>query len=258
MSFLIDPVTAASVIPLPAYTATPTTLTGTVNGPLPPQDGISLALNDTLLVISETQAGQANCGGYTLTQVGSLTAPASPWILSRMPGSNTAASLQVAGYLVKKGRSLASRLYFVDTPAITLGTTPVSFIPVGFPVFSSSFVGKGTSADPVDLAGSVTKGVVLNLPGATIDFTTSGGVATGNTDLSGQITLISGTRSITIQGLTAQGVAQATLALPSNAAGTVRYQASCTNNLLTIRAINTYGQLNPTDISTLNYWIINL
>lgn len=257
MSFLIDSVTAGTTIPLPAYTATPTTLTGIANGPLPVQDGITLALNDTLLVISENVANQANCGGYTLTQAGAISGPGSPWILTRMPNSNTATSLQNAAYLVRSGQSLASHLYFVNTPAITLGTTAISFILVGSPYFSNSFVGAGTASDPVDLAGSVAKGVVLNLPGATIDFTTSGGIATGTNNV-GQVNLIAGTRSINIPGLTTTGIAMTTLVSASYASLTANYQAVCTRNLLTLQANLSNGTINTADNSTLNYWVINL
>jgi hypothetical protein len=254
MSFLIDSVIAGTTIPLPIYVATATTLTGVANGPLPVQDGVTLALNDTLLVISETAANQANCGGYVLTQLGSLSG--SPWVLTRMADSNTGSSLQNAAYLVKSGNTLASHLYFVNASSITLGTTPISFINVGATYFSNSFLGAGTVADPVDLSGSVVKGVVLNLPGATVDFTTSGGMATGTAKDAGQTTLIAGTKTIIIPGLTPASVALVTMVSPSGASLTKQYQAVCTGNALTIQANLSAGTINTADNSTLNYLVI--
>jgi len=256
MSFLIDSVIAGTTIPLPAYVATATTLTGAANGPLPMQDGITLALNDTLLVISETVVNQANCGGYVLTQAGSLGSSGTPWVLTRMSNSNTATSLQNAAYLIKTGKTLASHLYFVNTSAIVLGTTSISFITVGSTYFSNSFVGTGSLADPVDLSGSIVKGVVLNMPGTTVDFTTTGGIATGTTKNAGQTRLISGIVTLDIFGLTPASAALVTMAVPSGTKDTKEYQAVCTGNALTIQANLLSGLINTADNSILNYLVI--
>ena len=61
-------VKAATISPLPANTNTAGVLTATIGGPLPQIDGVTLAVNDPVLVQDEATA--ANNGIYTVTGVG--------------------------------------------------------------------------------------------------------------------------------------------------------------------------------------------
>ena len=69
----------------------------------------------------------------------------------------------------------------------------------------------------------------------------------------GQTTLVSGTKAITISGLTTSSRAFVTLVSPSGASSTVQYQAVCTSNTLTIQANVAAGTINTSDSSTINY-----
>ena len=73
----------------------------------------------------------------------------------------------------------------------------------------------------------------------------------------GQTTLVSGTKAITISGLTTSSRAIVTLVTPTGTSLTTTYQAVCTSNTLTIQANIAAGTINVADGSTLNYLIIN-
>lgn len=72
----------------------------------------------------------------------------------------------------------------------------------------------------------------------------------------GQTTLVSGTKAITINGLTTSSRAFVTLVTPSGVTLTTTYQAVCTANTLTIQANVAAGTINTADGSTLNYIVI--
>jgi len=261
MNNWIGSVTAGTTGSLPPYTFTGTVLTAAINGPLPAQDGFTLGLNDTLLVMNETGTNQVNCGAYVLTQVGAdpSPGPGAPWKLTRMPDSNTAALLATAVYMVINGNTLASQIFYVNVYPITLGTTAITFASINASTyFSNSFVGVGTASNPIDLSGSVVKGVVLNLPGASVNFATSGNVAVGTiSGNTGQATLASGIRVLNILGVTTASIAIITMVSPVGTVLTVTYQAVCTTNTLTIQANIAAGTINTFDASTLNFLVIN-
>jgi hypothetical protein len=128
-------VDAVTTTILPAYTATPTTLTAITNGALPAQDGYGVIAGQSLLVQSEAAA--QNDGIYTVTQLGSA---GTPWILTRRADCDTAAELGYAFVYVNHGSTngTANWLCTVAPGAITLGTTPVPFIPMGRSAASTS------------------------------------------------------------------------------------------------------------------------
>lgn len=72
----------------------------------------------------------------------------------------------------------------------------------------------------------------------------------------GQSTLVAGTRSITISGITTSTRAFVQLVTPSGTTLTTSYQAVCTANTLTIQANVAAGTINTADVSTFNYIII--
>jgi lysophospholipase L1-like esterase len=76
----------------------------------------------------------------------------------------------------------------------------------------------------------------------------------------GQVALVSGTKAITISGVTTSSRAFVTLVSQSGTVTTtVAYEAVCTSNTLTLNAVTVAGTnaLNTSDASTLNYFIIN-
>ncbi|MBI3320015.1 MAG: hypothetical protein HYZ89_05460 [Candidatus Omnitrophica bacterium] len=79
---------AATTASLPANTRTGNVLTASANGAFPTIDGVTMALNDRLLVKNE--ATQANNGIYTLTQVGDVS---NPWQLTRAADYDTSAEV---------------------------------------------------------------------------------------------------------------------------------------------------------------------
>lgn len=74
--------------------------------------------------------------------------------------------------------------------------------------------------------------------------------------VSGQTTLVAGTKAITIPGLTTSSLGFVQLVSPSSASSTIQYKAVCTANTLTITALVAAGTINASDVSTVNYAIL--
>jgi hypothetical protein len=121
-----DSARAATTGALPSYTAAAGVLTATANAALPAQDGITIALNESLLVKDETGGNQKYNGIYTLTQVGDGT---HPWKLTRRADANTSARVTaniLAG--IEEGTTLADTQWWLTTNnPITLDTTALVF-----------------------------------------------------------------------------------------------------------------------------------
>jgi len=262
MSNWKDSVLAGTTAPLPAYTVggSNTTLTATSNGAFPAQDGVTLALNDNILVRNELGPNLVNCGGYTLTQVGIAGTGGAPWTLTRMSDSNTSGLLQAATYMIRKGATQAFQIYYVNVDPIILGTTPITFASISVN-FSNSFVGVGTSADPIDLAGSVVKGVVLNIPGLPTSFNTSGGLATGTGNLTkivGTATLSGGTVTVNTAAVTAASLIFLTYnTIIGTSLGVLSSDTIKAGLSFDIKSLTLSGDVNPSDNSKVNWWIIN-
>jgi len=131
------------------------TLTGNANGALPAQDGVTLVLNDRLLVKNE--AAPANNGIYFVSQVGS---GGTPYILTRTLDSNTAVKLQWATIEISPdSATMPGFIYRESDDITTIGTDPVVFTQVSQGlsyVFTSG----------VQIAGNV---VSANVDNSTID-----------------------------------------------------------------------------------------
>lgn len=82
-------------------------------------------------------------------------------------------------------------------------------------------------------------------------------VKEGTGGMMGQVALVSGTKAITISGVTTGSRAFVTLVTPSGTSSTITYQAVCTSNTLTLQANVAAGTINTSDNSTLNYFVIN-
>lgn len=145
-----DPVRASSTAALPASTYASGVLTANVNGAIAAQDGVTLVLGDSLLV--PFQAAGLQNGIYTLTQVGSGSAP---WKLTRRSDSDTTGKLLAGSRVaVTEGTAYGGREWRLDTTGtITIGTTSQSWsvnAPERRPSISTDVFRWGLSEGPVD------------------------------------------------------------------------------------------------------------
>lgn len=118
-------VDAATTAALPTVTATTTTLTANANGALAAQDGVTLAVGDSLLV--KNQAAGAQNGIYTVTTVGNA---GTPFVLTRRGDADTAAELTDATVFVDAGTTNVGKTYTFPT-ITTLGTTDATPVLTG-------------------------------------------------------------------------------------------------------------------------------
>lgn len=98
------------------------TLTRTTNGVLPAQDGITLAVNDDLLV--KDQAAQLQNGVYKVTQLGSV---GTPTILTRTTNSDETVEFDDQIVIVELGTTLAGQIFGQITVNPVVGTNPIVY-----------------------------------------------------------------------------------------------------------------------------------
>lgn len=126
-----DPVKAATTAALPSVTAAAQTLTATANGAFPAQDGISIGLNEDVLV--KDQAIPSQNGVYELTQVGDGS---NPFILTRRSDANTSnvnTGLGAGAWVyVQQGTTQAGTGWYLQlsTQTITFGTTGLPWVQI--------------------------------------------------------------------------------------------------------------------------------
>lgn len=112
-----DPAQAATTGALPntpTYSAGAGTLTAGSNTTLAAQDGVTLAVGDTLLV--KNQASSFQNGIYTLTAAGS---GAAPWVLTRRADGNVFGELQAATTIYVVGGSTQGGDIYTQTATLT-------------------------------------------------------------------------------------------------------------------------------------------
>lgn len=121
---------AATTGALAAYGASAGVLTGSSNGALGAQDGVTLVATDRLLVKNESGGNQKYNGLYVVTQAGDGS---HPFILTRASDANTSAKV-TAGMLVPitEGTANGDTSYWLTTnDPITLDTTALTFTQFG-------------------------------------------------------------------------------------------------------------------------------
>jgi hypothetical protein len=153
------------------------TLTGNSNGALSAQDGVTLVLNDRLLVKNEATA--ANNGIYYVSQVGDGS---HPYILTRALDCDVSA--QFVGATVEVGTEAttqAKHTYFQSTASpITVGTTSISWTQISSALvynFRNGLALTGANVDvvPGDTSLTSTTGsLTVNLNAAGAIVTSSG------------------------------------------------------------------------------------
>jgi len=187
---------AATTGTLPANTyangtaGTGATLTGNSNGALTAQDGVTLIVNDYLLVKNE--ATGANNGLYQLTQVGDGS---HPYILTRATSMSTTTQYPGAMIIVQsEGSTLANTIWLCsNAEGLTVGTTAITFVQsatgglqasnfVDNEVVSGTINGSNTTFTLANTPVSGTVKLYLNgvrqQSGAGNDFTISSGTIT--------------------------------------------------------------------------------
>lgn len=186
-------VRVATTAALPANTRTGNVLTASANGALAAQDGITLVVNDRILVKNE--ATGANNGIYTVTDVGSGI---TPYILTRATDADVSSEVTSGMYMfVEEGTSNASSAWVLSTSGtITLNTTALTF---------TQFSG----------AGQITAGNGLTKSGNTLDVGAGTGISVGADSI----------------GIAAGGVGNVELANLSVSTGKIQAQAVTSNEL---------------------------
>jgi hypothetical protein len=123
-----DSVRAATTAALPANTRSGSVLTASANGALAAVDGVTLVLNDRVLVKNE--ATGANNGIYYVSAVGDA---GNPWTLTRATDADANAEVN-AGLMVpvEEGTTNADTVWLLSTNnPVTLNTTALTFSQFG-------------------------------------------------------------------------------------------------------------------------------
>lgn len=119
-------VAAVTQAALPSSTYSSGVLTATGNGALPAQDGVTLTVNQRLLVRRQADMRQNMLG--TVTQVGT---GGTPWIISRASDANSAALVSNILITAGGGTNSNGRRFWcpLGANAISLDSTYLPFIP---------------------------------------------------------------------------------------------------------------------------------
>lgn len=171
-------------------------------------------------------------------------------------GTNTVTAVKIFGIINNAAGTTTYRgLYYNPTLTNLTGTTHISIETVsGNENLNTTSGGLTIGAAPLTVPADkleITGNMALMAAGNKIKITE------GSNGSVGQTTLVAGTKAITITGLSTSSRAIVTLVTPSGTSLTTTYQAVCTANTLTIQANIAAGTINVSDISVLNYLIIN-
>jgi hypothetical protein len=128
------------------------TLTAGSNGALPAQDGVTLALNDILLV--KNQASALQNGLYKVTTVGDGS---NPYVLTRSTDNDSAAEMRAASVFIEEGTTQADYQYTQTADTVTMGTTALNWVLTSANSFSGhdmiSLTGGQISVDLASTSG---------------------------------------------------------------------------------------------------------
>lgn len=208
----------------------------------------TITLNRHVLLAGDTYQGQVN-GIQILDSAETLIGAAYP-----NSGNGNDAVMQVNANTDGASFHLAAinQVSVFSTADIFGNTNPTDPPSITYSASNHNFsgtvaIGGSSATDKLEVTGNV----ALMSAGNKLKITE------GSNGSVGQTALISGTKAITISGITTSSRAFITLVTPSGTSLTVTYQAVCTSNTLTIQANIAAGTINTADGSTLNYFIIN-
>lgn len=188
-----DACRVATTAALPANTRLGNTLTATANGTLPAQDGVTLSVNDRILVKNES-AG-ANNGIYYVSSVGSA---GTPWVFVRTTDAD--ASSEVTNGLqtwITEGTVHGSSGWLLTTAdPITLNTTALVFIQTNGTTQITAGGGLTKTGNTLDIATASSSRIVVNADNldlattavAAAAYGAAGSVATFTVDAYGRLT----------------------------------------------------------------------
>lgn len=141
-------VSAATTAALPANTynngvsGVGATLTANANGVLPAQDGVTLLVNDTLLVWKEGGGTSIKNGKYTVTDLGSVS---TPWILTRSTDSDSSSELNDQIVVPAEGTLYGGHVFGQTTADPIAGTDNIVYVDYGQQSIGGLFVTQAPS-----------------------------------------------------------------------------------------------------------------
>lgn len=144
------------------------TLTANANGAIAAQDGVTLNLNDRLLV--QNQAAQLQNGVYVLTQVGTA---GTPFILTRATDADSWLELVSQTVIVEEGTTLADQAFICTVnQGGTIGTTAVTWATLNPPLADGA----------VSTAAKIVDGIITYVKLASSAIATLADVVAGTAD----------------------------------------------------------------------------
>ncbi len=178
------------------------------------------------------------------------------------------------GGIVTTGLDLTSSGTIVNSGAITPTSTNTSDIGSTSLRYGHFYGGQADFSIGATIGGSTTAGaptldVIGNIGSTTLAvnspvYTNANSILTTSVPAgyftfrgAGQTTLVSGTKAVTVTGVTTGSQAFVTLVTPTGVTLTTAYQAVCTSGTVTIQANVAAGTINVADGSVLNYYVIN-
>ena len=135
-------------------------------------------------------------------------------------------------------------------------------------IYRAASVSAGATQTPQCLLNGTSSGVRIGDATAStyacdvtgdLGLTTAGNalrIKQGSGGMAGQTTLVSGTKAITISGLTTSDLAFVTISSVSGSTTGVKIVAACTSNTLTITSETAAGITDTGDVSVINYFIV--
>jgi hypothetical protein len=148
-----------TVAALPAHTRSGNVLTASANGALPTIDGVTLILNDVILVKDEGSGTSLENGLYFVSAVGDVS---NPWTLTRTTNADSSAEVISGIYtIITEGNTLLGSTWFLSTPnTITLNTTALTFVQLGSPTDVQAGAGLTKTGSTLDAIGTTNRIIV--------------------------------------------------------------------------------------------------
>jgi hypothetical protein len=255
-----QPVRAKTTAALPANTyangtsGVGATLTGNANGALAAQDGVTLAVNERLLVANEA-TGSHN-GIYKVTQVGDAS---HPYILTRAIDADTADELVNATVKISEGTTFADQEWTCTTNApITVGTTaltwkqgavaPGAIGSSGLTMNTARVLGRSTAA--VGAVEELQVGSGLSLLAGVLSASGAGGTGAASWSLAAFTTISSPVANVDFTNLTGNDILIVTRNITKSVSGVTVYQVSTNNGVSFYSASGDYVILATTGIES--------